>query len=104
MFHPTSKGGVMYKVKTKDATQSLSLTRRRFVRGLAAGGALAALNWGARALFGEASHHAPNTLTGNHFDLTIDYLPVNFTGKHRLATAVNGSVPRPTLHCRQDEN
>jgi hypothetical protein len=37
----------MYKVKTK-AAQGRSLTRRRFVQGLAAGGALAALNWGAR--------------------------------------------------------
>jgi hypothetical protein len=29
MFHPTPQEGVMYKVKTKDATQSLSITRRR---------------------------------------------------------------------------
>ena len=93
----------MYKVKSKDATQSLSLTRRRFVQGFAAGGALAALNWGARPLFGEASHHALDTLTGNHFDLTIDYLPVNFTGKRRLATAVNSSVPGPTLRWREGE-
>jgi hypothetical protein len=33
-------------VKTKDATLILSLTRRRFVQGLAAGGALAELNSG----------------------------------------------------------
>jgi CopA family copper-resistance protein len=92
----------MYKVKTKDATQSLSLTRRRFVQGLAAGGALAALNC-VRPLFGEANHRAPDTLTGNDFDLTIDYLPVNFTGKRRLATAVNGSVPGPTMRWREGE-
>jgi CopA family copper-resistance protein len=90
-------------VKTKSAAQSLSLTRRRFVQALAAGGALASLNWGARPLFGEASHHVPDTLTGNHFDLTIDYLPVNFTGKHRLATAVNRSVPGPTLRWREGD-
>jgi CopA family copper-resistance protein len=93
----------MWKQKNKEATQSLFLTRRRFVQGLAAGGALAALDWGAHPLFGEASHHTPETLTGNHFDLTIDYLPVNFTGKRRLATAVNGSVPGPTLRWREGE-
>lgn len=93
----------MYRVKTKEATQSLSLTRRRFVQGLAAGGALATLNGGARSLFGETGHHAPDTLTGNHFDLTIDYLPVNFTGKRRVATAINGSVPGPTLRWREGE-
>jgi CopA family copper-resistance protein len=93
----------MYKANTKEATQSLSLTRRRFVQGLAVGGALAAINWGARPLFGETEHHAPDTLTGNHFDLTIDYLPVNFTGKRRVATAVNGSVLGPTLRWREGE-
>jgi FtsP/CotA-like multicopper oxidase with cupredoxin domain len=36
-------------------------------------------------------------LTGDHLDLTIDYLTVNFTGRHRLATAVNGSVLGTTL-------
>jgi CopA family copper-resistance protein len=30
-------------------------------------------------------------------------LPVNFTGKHRLATAVNGSVPGPTLRWREGD-
>ena len=93
----------MYKEKTTEGTHSLPLTRRRFVQGLAAGGAIAALDWGARSLFGEVGHHAPGTLTGNHFDLTIDYLPVNFTGRHRLATAVNGSVPGPTLRWREGE-
>ena len=90
-------------MKAKEPTHRLALTRRRFVQGLAAGGALAALNGGARPLFAETGHQAPGTLTGNHFDLTIDYLPVNFTGKHRLATAVNGSVPGPTLRWREGE-
>jgi CopA family copper-resistance protein len=93
----------MYKVKPKEDAQSLSLTRRRFVQGVAAGGTLAALNWGARPLFGEIGHRTPDTLTGNHFDLTIDYLPVNFTGKRRVATAVNGSVPGPILRWREGE-
>jgi CopA family copper-resistance protein len=93
----------MYKKKTTEGTHSFPLTRRRFVQGLAAGGAIAALDWSAGPLFGEVGHHGPGTLTGNHFDLTIDYLPVNFTGKHRMATAVNGSVPGPTLRWREGE-
>jgi FtsP/CotA-like multicopper oxidase with cupredoxin domain len=93
----------MYKEKTTKGRHSLSLTRRRFVQGLAAGGAIAALDWGAGPLLGETEHRAPGMLTGDHFDLTIDYLPVNFTGRHRLATAVNGSVPGPTLRWREGE-
>jgi CopA family copper-resistance protein len=93
----------MYKEKTTKGRHSLPLTRRRFVQGLAAGGAIAAFDWGARLLFGETGHQTPATLTGDHFDLTIDYLPVNFTGRHRLATAVNGSVPGPTLRWREGE-
>ncbi len=93
----------MYKMKAKESRQRLALTRRRFVQGLAAGGTLAGLGWGARPLFGEIGHHAPETLTGNHFHLTIDYLPVNFTGRQRLATAVNGSVPGPTLRWHEGE-
>jgi CopA family copper-resistance protein len=93
----------MYKEKTTKGRHSLSLSRRRFVQGLAAGGAIAAFDWGARPLFGETGHQTPATLTGDHFDLTIDYLPVNFTGRHRLATAVNGSVPGPTLRWREGE-
>ena len=93
----------MSKEKTTKGRHCLSLSRRRFVQGLAAGGAIAALDWGAHPLFGETGHQTPATLTGDHFDLTIDYLPVNFTGRHRLATAVNGSVPGPTLRWREGE-
>src|SRR6202011_3874756 len=99
----TPEGGVMYTEKTTKGRHSLFLSRRRFVQGLAAGGAIAALDWGAGPLLGETEHHAPSVLTGNHFDLTIDYLSVNFTGRHRLATAVNGSVPGPTLRWREGE-
>jgi CopA family copper-resistance protein len=93
----------MCKEKTTESSHLLSLSRRRFVQGLAAGGAIAALDCGAGPLFGETVHHAPSVLTGTHFDLTIDYLPVNFTGKHRIATAVNGSLPGPTLRWREGD-
>jgi CopA family copper-resistance protein len=73
------------------------LTRRRFVQGLAASGALAAFGW-PRA--GTAAPRVP-VLTGTDFDLVIDELPVNFTGRIRPGVAVNGSVPAPTLRWRE---
>ncbi len=71
------------------------VSRRRFVQGLAAGGALAAFGW---PRFGAAA--AP-VLTGTDFDLSIGESPVNFTGRTRIGVAVNGSVPAPTLRWRE---
>ncbi len=71
------------------------VSRRRFVQGLAAGGALAAFGW---PRFG---HAAAPVLTGTDFDLSIGELPVNFTGRTRIGAAVNGSVPAPTLRWRE---
>jgi hypothetical protein len=72
----------------------LPVSRRRFVQGLAEGAAVAALDWGGRQAFGETGQQQmPATLTGKDFELTIDSLPVNFTGRQSVATAVNGSVP-----------
>lgn len=42
-------------------------------------------------------------LTGTQFDLTIDELPVNFTGARRTAVAINGQVPGPTLRLREGD-
>jgi FtsP/CotA-like multicopper oxidase with cupredoxin domain len=42
-------------------------------------------------------------LSGTQFDLTIDELPVNFTGARRTAVAINGQVPGPTLRFREGE-
>jgi CopA family copper-resistance protein len=40
-------------------------------------------------------------LDGDRFDLTIGPTPVNFKGRVRYATAVNGSVPAPILRFRE---
>jgi CopA family copper-resistance protein len=82
-------------------------SRRQFVQGLAAGGVIAGLeSWGFPAL-GEAGqmpgHRTPAILTGSHFELFVDHLPVNFTGKNSTAIAVNGSVPGPTLRWREGD-
>jgi CopA family copper-resistance protein len=39
-------------------------------------------------------------LSGTEFDLVIEHQPVNFTGKPRIATKINGSIPAPTLRWR----
>lgn len=93
----------MYKDKTADGHCIYPVSRRRFVQGLAAGGAFAALNWGGYA-FGETTPpHTPTTLAGKHFELTVDSLPVNYTGKRSVATAVNGSVPGPILRWKEGD-
>jgi CopA family copper-resistance protein len=82
----------------------LPISRRRFVQGLAVGGAVAALDWGGRQAFGETGQqHTPATLTGKDFELTIDSLPVKFSGRHSVATAVNGTVPGPILRWREGD-
>jgi CopA family copper-resistance protein len=93
----------MYTDRRNIARRLPPISRRRFVQGLAAGGTVAALNWGGWPASGEATPHTPQTLSGKHFDLSIDSLPVNFTGRRSVATAVNGSVPGPILRWREGD-
>lgn len=46
---------------------------------------------------------APSILTGDTFDLSIGTQPFNVTGKDRIATSVNNSVPAPTLRFREGD-
>ncbi len=93
----------MYQDDKSEARRIPRVSRRRFVQGLAIGGAIAALDGGGRRAFGEAALRSPEILTGKHFELTIDSLPVNFTGHRSVATAINGSVPGPTLRWREGD-
>jgi CopA family copper-resistance protein len=86
-------------------SEPLIKSRRRFVQGLSAGGALGAMPLGATA-FGQSSvtrSASIPVLSGNVFNLTIDQLPVNFTGVPRMAAAINGSIPGPTLRWKEGE-
>jgi CopA family copper-resistance protein len=78
------------------------LSRRRFVQGLALGGAVAGLGLlrpsNAWAL---TSPGQPTALSGTDFALDVVETAVNFTGAARPATTVNGSVPGPLLRWRQ---
>ena len=75
--------------------------RRRFVQGLAAGGIAAAL--GLRPGAGHAAPLPTPVLSGSTFDLAIGRSPVDFTGRARLATTVNGSLPAPILRFREGD-
>ena len=43
-------------------------------------------------------------IEGPTFDLTIDEVMVNFTGQLKVATAINGSIPAPTLRMREGDD
>ncbi len=77
-----------------------TLSRRRFVQGVAGGALLLTslrnASWGAQ-------ERNPAVLTGPDFHLTIAETPVNYTGRARTATAINAQVPAPLLRMRQGE-
>src|SRR2546426_3939188 len=82
---------------------SRTISRRRFVQGLVAGGVIAGLDlWRWPALVRGAAHEQ-DVLTGNQFALVIEQIPVNFTGYSTTATAINGSVPGPVLRWREGD-
>ena len=75
------------------------LSRRTFVQGVAGSALLAgSTRWStARAA-------VPGTvLCGTDFELTIGALAVNYTGRPRVATAVNGQLPGPVLRWREGD-
>ena len=78
-------------------------SRRRFVQGVAAGSSLLATGLGTSVMAAANGTPQQQVLSGNQFKLAFDYQPVNFTGKDRLATAINGSVPAPVLRWKQGE-
>ena len=88
------------------ASTDPDLPRRRFVQGLAAGGVLLGLSpfirpsWAASA---ESSSRGTPVLGGTEFDLVIAESPVDFTGRPRMATTINGSIPAPTLRWHEGD-
>jgi CopA family copper-resistance protein len=83
-------------------TRGFQPSRRRFVQGLALGGVAAGLGlWRGDALAQAITPRAE--LSGTHFELDIGELPVDFTGRRRIATVVNGQLPAPLLRWRQGD-
>lgn len=67
------------------------ITRRKFVTGLTLAGISPRL-----------SGSVPDTQQRN-LSLNIGYQPVNFTGRTKTATTINGSLPAPVLHWREGD-
>ncbi|CAM3920176.1 copper resistance system multicopper oxidase [Rheinheimera salexigens] len=83
-----------------------SISRRRFVQGLAIGGVIASfphvVHAGSSFKDNAATGSAPE-LSGKVIELTIAESLVNFTGVVRTATTINGSIPAPTLRLREGD-
>ena len=78
-------------------------SRRTFVKSLAAGSAVAGLGLWQQPVWALTSPGQPTVLSGTEFDLTIDSISVDFTGKRRTAMAINGSIPGPLLRWREGD-
>jgi CopA family copper-resistance protein len=80
-----------------------SPSRRTFVKALAAGGVLAGFGLWRNPVWAISSPGQPEVLAGSDFDLCIQQLPVNFSGRPRKAMAINGSLPGPLLRWREGD-
>jgi CopA family copper-resistance protein len=79
------------------------VSRRGFFQGVAAAGVAALVEGKFNRADAETIAHSPSVLTGTHFDLAIEPHEVDFTGKRRKAIKINGSLPGPTLKCREGD-
>ncbi|ADP19044.1 copper resistance protein A 2 [Achromobacter xylosoxidans A8] len=84
-------------------SRAVSNPRRRFVQGLATGGALAGMGLWSPSSWAQAAPARQSVLSGTEFDLEIGESPANFTGAPRIATTVNGMLPAPTLRWREGD-
>lgn len=84
--------------------EKIHLPRRQFVKGVAMGGMMLGLGISpARLLAATGSASAQPTLRGSNFNLTLSPQTVNFTGRDRIGTAVNGTVPGPILRWQEGD-
>ena len=84
-----------------DAEEKFALSRRQFVHGLAAGGAMLGLGLWPKQSWALRSPGQIEVLAGTQFDLSIGETLVNYTGKVRPAITINGSVPGPILRWKE---
>jgi len=82
-------------------TPPLTLTRRRLMQGAAAIGALSPALWSLRSAL--AAPTRTPVLSGTEFQLEIEPVPMNVTGRPRSATGINGQVPGPILRWREGD-
>ncbi len=78
-----------------------SPSRRRFIQGLAAAGAVSTLGLWPKPGWALRSPGQPEVLAGTEFDLRVGETLVNYTGRTRPAVTVNGSLPAPILRWKE---
>lgn len=98
----------MIKRISQTALLTPNQSRRRFIQGLAIGGAALGMSpllnpvWAREATASTAIGMAP-VLTGTEFDLVVAQTMVNYTGTPVMATTINGSIPAPILRWREGD-
>ncbi len=92
----------MYQNKLT-AFADADISRRRFVKGLSLAGALGLSGQSHQLFAAEIARKETRVLTGTSFNLSIGETPVNLTGKTRMATTVNGTLPAPTLRWKEGD-
>lgn len=82
-----------------------SQTRRQLLQGLLLGGVAGVLSnpVAAAPTTPIASQGTAAVLEGPVVDLVVSAANVNFSGKARIATVINGSIPAPTLKFREGD-
>ena len=109
-MQPARKAMPCVKSETKSKTmdrdprheeQTVALSRRRFVEGLALATCGAVLP--GRTFSAARAPESPSVLNGREIDLVVGALAFNVTGRPRIATAVNGSVPAPILRLNEGD-
>ncbi len=91
----------MSSIRYGEAGGVASPTRRRFIQGIAAAGAVSAIGFWPRPGWALRSPGQPEVLSGTEFDLSVGETLVNFTGKIRPAVTINGSLPAPLLRWKE---
>ena len=77
------------------------IDRRQFVLGTASCGVAALSGGWPRHIAAQIA--ATEEIRGREFNLSIEPQLVNFTGRDRMATTINGGVPGPTLRWREGD-
>ena len=92
----------MNKIRKPKCSESAVTTRRQFVTSALAGSAILGIS--PNLLMAQAPQSvSAETLSGNHFELDIDYKAINFTGSESIATTINNSLPAPILRWREGD-
>ena len=90
-----------FSSRSQGEVPKFATSRRRFVQGLAAGGAAFGLGLTPGRSWALRSPGRVELLSGTRFDLSVGETLVNYTGKIRPAITVNGSVPSPILRWKE---